>query len=117
TPDDKNILMTAEARFDKNSDVKTLNAERLRGQIVPTPQHVKIHGQNVSLEKGVQLDIAALDKPAQEAIFARFALLGIKTDAGYPVRTAIASHAFSGKEAVSGAYQLHIGPKETTITG
>ncbi|EKK5243447.1 carbohydate-binding domain-containing protein [Cronobacter sakazakii] len=117
TPDDKNILMTAEARFDKNSDVKTLNAERLRGQIVPTPRHVKVHGQNVSLEKGVQLDIAALEKPAQEAIFARFALLGIKTDAGYPVRTAIASHAFSGKKAVSGAYQLHIGPKETTITG
>ncbi|MBF3299562.1 beta-N-acetylhexosaminidase, partial [Leptospira borgpetersenii serovar Ballum] len=86
-------------------------------QSVPTPRPVKVRGQDVPLEKHVHRDIAALEKPAQEAIFARFALLGIKTDAGYPVRTAIASHAFSGKEAVSGAYQLHIGQKEATITG
>ncbi len=117
TPEDNNILMTAGARFDKNSDVKILNAGSLRGQIIPTPRQVKLHGQDVSLEKGVQLDLSALDNASQEAIHARFALLGVKTGAGYPVRTAIATRVFSGKEAISGAYQLHIGPKEAVITG
>ncbi len=51
TPDDKNILMTAEARFEKNSDVKALNLATLRGQIIPTPQEVKISGQE-SIRKG-----------------------------------------------------------------
>lgn len=116
TPDDKNILMTAEARFEKNSDVKTLNLASLRGQIVPTPQHVNIHGQDVDLSKGVKLDLSALSADAQDAVKSRFALLGVK-EGSYPLRTEIASNAFSGDEAVSGAYQLHIGAKETVVTG
>ncbi|CCJ73604.1 Beta-hexosaminidase [Cronobacter condimenti 1330] len=91
--------------------------ESLRGQIIPTPQQVTLHGQNVSLDGGVMLDLAVLDKGTQDAINRRFALLGVKTGAGYPVRTEIATNAFTGKNAVSGAYQLRIGSKETVITG
>lgn len=116
TPDDKNILMTAEARFEKNSDVKTLNVNSLRGQIVPTPQEVKVHGQDVDLSKGVKLDLSALNADAQNAVKARFALLGVK-EGSYPLRTEISSNAFTGDEAVEGAYQLRIGNKEAVITG
>ncbi|WP_342321564.1 beta-N-acetylhexosaminidase [Kosakonia sp. BYX6] len=116
TPDDKNILMTAEARFEKNSDVKTLNVNSLRGQIVPTPLEVKVHGQDVDLSKGVKLDLSALNGDAQNAIKARFALLGVK-EGNYPLHTEISSNAFTGDEAVEGAYQLRIGNKEAVITG
>lgn len=116
TPDDKNILMTAEARFEKNSDVKTLNLSTLRGQIVPTPQEVKISGQDVDLSKGVKLDLSALGADAQEAVKSRFALLGVK-EGSYPIRTEIAVKTFAGDEAISGAYQLHIGANEAVITG
>lgn len=116
TPDDKNILMTAEARFDKNSDVKALNVQSLRGQIVPTPLNVNVHGQDVDLSKGVKLDLSALNSESQEAIKSRFALLGVKEGA-YPVRTEISTKNFKGDEAVSGAYQLHVGAKETVVIG
>ncbi|KIS43227.1 beta-N-acetylhexosaminidase [Kosakonia radicincitans] len=116
TPDDKNILMTAEARFEKNSDVKALNLSTLRGQIVPTPQEVKISGQDVDLSKGVKLDLSALGADAQEAVKSRFALLGVK-EGSYPIRTEIAVKAFVGDEAISGAYQLHIRANEAVITG
>lgn len=116
TADDKNVLMTAEARFEKNSDVKTLNLQTLRGQIVPTPRAVKIHGQDVDLSSGVKLDLSALSRDAQDAVKTRFALLGVKAGS-YPVRSVIASRDFSGDEAVSGAYTLHIGAKEAVVTG
>lgn len=116
-PDDKNILMTAQTRFDKNSDLHVLDNRLLRGQIIPTPLKLDIHQQDVDLRKGVQLQPGALAMPAQQAIESRFALFGVKTDGSYPIRSEIAPGAFSGKEAVSGAYQLHIGNKEAVITG
>ncbi|WLI78316.1 beta-N-acetylhexosaminidase [Kosakonia sp. H02] len=116
TADDKNILMTAEARFDKNSDVKTLNLASLRGQIVPTPQQVKIHGQDINLSQGVKLELSALNIDAQNAVKMRFAQLGVKAGS-YPLRTEISRNAFIGDEAVEGAYQLRIGKKEAVVTG
>ena len=117
TPDDKNILMTAEARFEKNSDVKLLNAQALRGQIMPSPSQVTIHGADVDLSKGVKLELSALQGPSAQVVTDRFALLGVKTDGNYPIKTQIASGEFKGDEAVPGAYRLHIGAKETVITG
>ncbi|NDJ58451.1 family 20 glycosylhydrolase [Enterobacteriaceae bacterium 4M9] len=117
TKEDNNILMTAETRFEKNSDVKLLNAGELRGQIMPTPMQVTVHGQDVDLSKGVKLDMATLDKASAKAVEARFARLGVKTGTGYPVRTEVKKDGFSGDEAVSGAYTLKIGEKEAVITG
>lgn len=117
TPEDKNTLMTALTRFAKNSDIKRLNAAALRGQIVPTPLRVVVHKDDVDLSRGVKLMLSALAKPAQEAVIARFALLGVKNGEGYPVHTEVAAQAFSGKEAIPGAYRLKIGAKEAVVTG
>ncbi len=116
TPEDKNILMTAEARFEKNSDVKALNIASLRGQIVPTPKHVTLHGRDIDLSHGVKLDLSALNVDEQSAVKSRLTLLGLK-EGNYPLRTEIASHAFTGDEAIPGAYRLHIGQKGTVVTG
>lgn len=116
TPDDKNILMTAEARFEKNSDVKTLNLSSLRGQILPTPKQVKVHNQDVDLGAGVTLNLSALEEDAQQAIHSRFTLLGV-TKGRYPIRTEIVASEFSGDDAVSGSYRLQIRSGETLVTG
>lgn len=116
TPDDSNILMTAEARFEKNSDVRTLNAADLRGQILPTPKTVKIYTGDIDLAKGATLDLSALEEDAQQVIRSRFVLLGIKKG-DYPIRTAISAKDFSGDDAVPGSYRLQIGAGETRVTG
>ncbi|HFP9303501.1 TPA: beta-N-acetylhexosaminidase [Raoultella planticola] len=117
TAADNNVLMTAEVRFEKNNDVKLLNASSLRGQIVPTPRVVNVHDRDVDLSHGVKLDLSALPKPSAEAITERFSLLGLKTDRGYPVRTEISAPSFQGKEAVPGAYTLKIDEKGALVTG
>lgn len=116
TPEDKSVLMTATARFEKNSDVKALNLQALRGQIVPTPREVKVHGQDVNLSKGVKLNLSALSQEAQDAVKARFTQLGVK-EGSYPIRSEIASDSFTDDDAVAGAYQLRIGEKEAVVTG
>lgn len=116
TPDDKSVLMTAEARFEKNSDVKALNLHTLRGQIVPTPREVKVHGQDVDLSQGVKLQLSGLSKASQYVVKARFDMLGVK-EGNYPIRGEIAQDKFAGDNAVSGAYQLTIGDKEAVVTG
>lgn len=117
TPDDKNVLMTAEARYNKNSDVALSDAAALRGQIVPTPKTVTVHAENVDLSRGVALDLASLAPASREAVASRFAQLGVKTGQGYPVKTLVAPGEFQKPEAVSGAYRLQIKPQETRVTG
>ena len=117
TPDDKNVLMTAEARYNKNSDVALPDAAALRGQIVPTPKTVTVHAENVDLSRGVALDLASLAPASREAVASRFAQLGVKTGQGYPVKTLVAPDDFQKPEAVSGAYRLQIKPQETRVTG
>lgn len=117
TPDDKNVLMTAEARYNKNSDVALPDAAALRGQIVPTPKTVTVHAENVDLSRGVALDLASLAPASREAVTSRFAQLGVKTGQGYPVKTLVAPGEFQKPEAVSGAYRLQIKPQETRVTG
>ncbi|MGL5385447.1 MAG: beta-N-acetylhexosaminidase [Serratia sp. (in: enterobacteria)] len=118
TKDDNNILMVPESRFTKNQELKVLPAATLRGQIIPTPMEVKVHSQDVDLSKGVALELSALTKPAADAAAERFALLGIKNQAGgYPIKTDIKPAAFKGDLAVPGAYQLKIGEKGAEIVG
>jgi hexosaminidase len=116
--DDNNILMTPASRFTKNAELKTLPAASLRGQIVPTPLQVKVHPQDVSLSKGVALELSALTKPAADAATQRFALLGLTDNAaGYPIKTDIQPGKFRGELAVPGAYELKIGNKEARVIG
>lgn len=117
TAEDNNILMTAEARFEKNSDVKMLNAPALRGQIVPTPLEVKVQGQDIDLSGGVKPDLTALKANSQQALMQRFTQLGVNTGGAYPVRAQIDKTAFNGAAAVPGAYRLTIDKNEAVITG
>ena len=117
TAEDNNILMTAEARFEKNSDVKMLNAPALRGQIVPTPQQVKVQGQDIDLSGGVKPDLTALKTNSQQALMQRFTQLGVNTRGAYPVRAQIDKTAFNGAAAVPGSYRLTIDKNEAVITG
>lgn len=118
TAADHNVLMLPNSRFEKNADLAVLPAGSLRGQIIPTPQQVKVLSQDVDLSGGVALNLGALDADSAEVVEQRFVLLGIKpTATGYPISTAIAAASFKGKQAVSGAYQLFIGPKRAEVRG
>ncbi|WP_416261874.1 beta-N-acetylhexosaminidase [Gibbsiella quercinecans] len=119
TQHDNNILMTPATRFTKNAALSRLPATALRGQIIPTPLQVTIDPtQDADLSQGVALALGALAAPAASAVTQRFAQLGIPQRAGgYPITTAIDPHAFSGAEAVPGAYTLAMGEKSAQITG
>lgn len=116
--DDKNVLMNPASRFQKNADVPMLSAGELRGQIIPTPLEVKVHSQDVSLDNGVHLDLTTLPTAAAQAIRDRVELLGLANKStGYRVTTAIQPAQFKAGQARSGAYQLKIGAKGTSIIG
>ncbi|CAM3426899.1 MULTISPECIES: beta-N-acetylhexosaminidase [Yersinia] len=118
TKDDNNVLMTPESRFVKNESLKTLPAESLRGQIIPTPMSVKVHNADVDLSKGVALELSALPKPAADAAQQRFEMLGVNVNAaGYPITTMIQPSDFKGDLAVAGAYELKIGEQGAQVIG
>jgi len=118
TQDDKNVLMTPESRFVKNSDTALLNAEALRGQIIPTPLQVTLHQQDANLSKGINFELTSLSNESAEAVIERFALMGVEENPqGYTIRSSVSAGAFTGKEAVSGAYKLHITEHEAQVEG
>lgn len=118
TVDDHNILMVPTSRFEKNADVALVPAKDLRGQIIPTPQQVKVLHEDVDLSAGVNLNLGVLDEASATAVQQRFTLLGVKSVAsGYPISTSIATASFQGKQAVRGAYQLFIGAKGAQVRG
>ena len=117
-PDDNNIAMTPTTRFVKNRDVTLLPASALRGQIMPTPLQVKVHPNDVVLDKGLKADLTALPVASQQAVRARMALLGLpEQPGGYPLSTRIDRAAFSGTLAVKGAYRLTIGERGAEVVG
>ncbi|WP_380184394.1 beta-N-acetylhexosaminidase [Kalamiella sp. sgz302252] len=118
TAEDRNVLMTPESRFAKNSDTAPLAAEALRGQIVPTPLHVTLYEQDANLSQGVEFELAGLSSASAEAIGERFALMGVaESPRGYPIKSKISPEAFKGKEAVSGAYKLSVRADKAQIEG
>lgn len=118
TAEDKNILMQPASRFAKNSDTAPLAAERLRGQITPTPLQLTIHKDDLDLSHGIAFDLQAMKNNEAQVAKARFALLGVTENrAGVPLHTTIDQTKFNGDRAVSGAYQLAISPHKITITG
>lgn len=116
--DDRNILMQPASRFDKNSDVATLPASALRGQITPTPLEVKLRPQDADLSRGVSLSLTGLTRETGEAVKQRLTLLGLKEDpAGFAITTQIKPDHFSGKQAKPGAYALDITPRRAIVVG
>ncbi len=117
-PDDKNVLMVADSRFHKNSDVAELPSSALRGQIVPTPMQVDIRAEDADLSKGVELDIASLSADKAQAVKQRFQLLGLKEQpAGYKISTRVDGRALNKEQAVAGGYQLVIGKEKAEVIG
>lgn len=117
-PDDKNVLMVAGSRFDKNSDVAQLPSSALRGQIVPTPMQVDIRAEDADLSKGVKLDLASLSADKAQAVKQRFQLLGLKVQpAGYEISTRVDGKALNKEQAVAGGYQLVIGKEKAEVVG
>jgi len=105
--DDHIVLMQPASRFEKNSDVATLPASALRGQITPTPLEVKLHPQKADLSRGVRLSPNGLTRETGEAVKQRLILLGLKEEPdGFAVTTQIKPGHFSGRQAKSGAYAL-----------
>lgn len=116
--DDKNLLMDAQGRFTKNSDVAPMAASTLRGQILPTPLKVSVFSDDADLSAGVTLELASLSAEKAEAIKQRFALMGIKAQPnGYPITTRVSQKAFDKKLAVPGGYTLNIGKDKAEVVG
>lgn len=118
TADDKNLLMDAQGRFTKNSDVAPMAASTLRGQILPTPLKVSVFSDDADLSAGVKLELASLSAEKAEAIQQRFALMGIKAQPnGYPITTRVSQKGFDKKLAVPGGYTLNIGKDKAEVVG
>ncbi|WP_455811691.1 family 20 glycosylhydrolase [Pseudomonas graminis] len=118
TADDKNILMQANSRYEKNSDVEQLTANALRGQIVPTPLNVEIAQEDADLSQGVRLDLASLPAERAEAVKQRLSLLGVRlNETGYPISTRIEPAALKDIPAISGSYHLNITKEKAEVTG
>jgi len=116
--DDNNVLMQPVSRFEKNSDVATLPASALRGQITPTPLDVKLRSQDADLSRGVTLSLTGLSRETAEAVRQRMALLGLKESPdGFAINTQVKPGHFSGKKAISGAYDLDITSRRASIVG
>ncbi|WP_407704385.1 beta-N-acetylhexosaminidase [Winslowiella arboricola] len=117
TPDDKNVLMTAQTRFEKNRDIKKLTAASLRGQITPTPLTLTVHPHDVDLQQGVKLDLLSLPQDKAAVIREHFARAGItEQQSGYPITTRIERSDFNDEQAHSGAYRLVIGEQGAEIS-
>ena len=116
--DDQNILMQPVSRFDKNSDIATLPASALRGQISPTPLEVKLHPHDATLSDGVKLSLNGLNTATRQVVSQHFERLGVKQSAvGYAIASEIRPDHFSGKLAKSGAYQLNINSRSARVVG
>ncbi|KGT90386.1 beta-N-acetylhexosaminidase [Erwinia typographi] len=118
TADDQNVLMDAVSRFDKNSDVKTLDAQTLRGQIVPTPAKVDVFAEDADLSVGVKLELDSLSTAKARAIKQSFLQSGISLQKeGYRIVTRTDKKAQGKERAVPGAYTLTIGKDKAEIVG
>ncbi|ETS29250.1 beta-N-acetylhexosaminidase [Photorhabdus temperata] len=109
TTTDNNILMTPENRYAKNLQVKKVESEKLRGQIIPTPKEVQIYSEDADLSGGVRLEFGGLNDEAVILVRKRFTDQGIKLEnSGYLVATQIVSSDFTGEWQVKGAYRLNV---------
>ncbi len=120
SPDDMNVLMSAEARFLKNQAIKLLPAQELRGRIIPTPLTSEIFPENIDLSSGISFDNSSLDEEALNIIKNRLQLFGIKVNnngSGYHIKIQMIPEIFDSGMQISGAYQLRIDPENAEIIG
>ena len=117
TPDDANILMTAENRYLKNQATSPVSAAELRGRILPSPRRVDITADNVSLKQGIAADLRVLPADSARVITEEFRAAGLRTGGRFPVNTAIDPAGFTDEGVKEGAYRLRISQERAVITG
>ncbi|PMN67435.1 beta-N-acetylhexosaminidase [Enterovibrio norvegicus] len=117
TPEDNNILATAASRFAKNSDVDALSESAIDVAIIPTPLKTRQMRGELNVASGFALSNNALDAEQLAAFETRAALLGVNTKGETALSITLDENAFSGEEAVSGAYKLAINAGGVEVLG
>lgn len=117
SPNDHNILMNPENRYQRNADIKFIDAHLLRGQILPTPAKVAVGSEDVTLNhQGVNLVLKDLNNNSFEVLKNQFAQLKIPvTKEGFKIEGIINKSVFD--KGVDGAYKLNITPQGANIIG
>ncbi len=117
TPDDNNVLATAQTRFENNSDTPLLERDKIASVIIPQPINITRTGDNVRISNGITFQSNVLSSDMTEAIKNKFTQLGVSTDGQYPIEVSISTNIFNGDYATSGAYTLGVGNEKTVIVG
>ncbi|MEZ8143956.1 beta-N-acetylhexosaminidase [Enterovibrio sp. FF113] len=117
TPEDNNILATAASRFAKNSDVAQLSDGAIEASIIPTPLKTKQMRGALHVTSGFAVTNNALDADQLAAFEDRAALLGVNVDGDIALNIHVDATAFSGEEAVSGAYKLAVNAAGVDVLG
>ncbi|MGS2742978.1 beta-N-acetylhexosaminidase [Halomonas sp. LS-001] len=120
TPDDNNVVMTAQTRYERNAAASALPAEALRGAILPTPLSWQLGEATLDLSQGVRLMLPVLGEASQAALKERFERLGIPVNedgTGVAIRARLASEADSLDETLAreGGYRLQLDESDADI--
>lgn len=115
SPNDHNVLMTPENRYQRNKDIQEINEELLKGQILPTPSKLTVGKETITLnENGVNLVLNHLSKESKSVLEEHFRKLEIAVSSkGFNINASIDKSAF--KKGVKGSYKLEITPQGATI--
>lgn len=82
TPDDNNVVMTAETRFERNAAATAMPADALRGAILPTPRSSRLGEATLDLSKGVSLVMPMLSEASLAVLGERFERFDIPVNEG-----------------------------------
>ena len=115
SPNDHNILMTPENRYQRNKDIQEINGELLKGQILPTPSKLTVGKETITLnENGVNLVLNNLSLESKSVLEKHFTELKIAvSNKGFNITASIDKNAF--EKGVKGSYKLDITPQGATI--
>lgn len=113
TPEDRNVVMTAETRFERNAAATAIPAEALRGAIVPTPQSSRLGEATLDLSEGVSLVMPMLSEASIAALGERFERLDIPVNEGengLVIRARLVSESDALDDALArkGGYRLQL---------
>lgn len=117
TPDDNNVLATAQSRFEKNNDVNLIVKEELAGSIIPTPLSTQLAGDSISLAGGINIENEAIPGSMMVALNDRLEMLGVNTKGQYAVKVTLDPTWFTKEQKIEGAYQLDVREDATYIVG
>ena len=115
SPNDHNILMTPENRYQRNKDIQEINGELLKGQILPTPSKLTVGKETITLnENGVNLVLNNLSLESKSVLEKHFTELKIAVSSkGFNITASIDKNAF--EKGVKGSYKLDITLQGATI--